>query len=122
MPVNGSGLAVTQITLPGTPKAPELGFVVSGDARFYVVWRVRGDGDLPHTKAIGIWCGEGSDVYFELAKRLPAGKYVQGKTELKRYDTWEDAWQAWWIKGKRSNPEDIPIIYHIVAGGGDAAR
>ena len=51
VPINGGGLAVAQITLPSTPKAPELGFVVLGDARFYVVWRVHGVGDFTPSPA-----------------------------------------------------------------------
>ena len=119
-PIIRSGLAVTQITLPETPKAPELGFVVLGDARFYVVWRVHGVGDLPLPQPTGIWCGEGVRVWYELLKYLPGCKY--GLSELKKYHSWEAAWSAWWTEGKHPKPKERPNVYHIVTGGGDAAR
>jgi hypothetical protein len=111
-PLEVTQLAVTRLAQPAVPDCPQLlDFVSSGDPRFYVVWKVHQDEGLLPSAAIGIWCGNGPAVWWELRDSLPWGDYSKDRVHLKRYPSWADAWQAWWTSGPCPHPMQPPHVY-----------
>ena len=85
---------------------PPLSIPTTNRTRFYTVWRVYSNPALE-----GIWVGEDTTAWYTLIHQLPNRKYNYSTVRLRRWDTWEEAWNAWWTEGPMPRPTIRPQVH-----------
>ncbi len=88
------------------PPLPPLGCEVYPDTRFYVVWKVDKD-----PACEGIWLGRGTQAWRGLESQLPTGSYTSSGARLRREESWQQVWTAWWLHGPRGHKVRQPVIH-----------